>query len=114
MSNNESSEEWKSVNKNISARTGVENPNDEIRQVLHLSYLDLPYYLKPCFLYMGMYKKDEVILAIYLCVMWIAKGMILHHNHPNEVKLMDIAQDYLTELTSRSIVEIARDDLTRG
>ncbi|KAG6401494.1 hypothetical protein SASPL_138351 [Salvia splendens] len=57
----------------------VENLNDEIRQVLHLSFLDLPYYLMPCFLYM--------------------------------VKLMDIAQGYLSELASRSI---ARDDPTRG
>ncbi|KAG6403713.1 hypothetical protein SASPL_135941 [Salvia splendens] len=113
LSNKESSEKWKLVNKNISARTGVENLNDEIQQVLHLSYLDLPCYLKTCFLYTGMYKKDEVIPAIDPCVKWIAQGMISHHNHPNEVKLMEIAQGYLTELASRLIVEIARDDPTR-
>ncbi|XP_042012309.1 probable disease resistance protein At1g58390 [Salvia splendens] len=113
LSNKESSEKLKLVNKNISARTGVENLNDEIQQVLHLSYLDLPCYLKTCFLYTGMYKKDEVIPAIDPCVMWIAQGMISHHNHPNEVKLMEIAQGYLTELASRLIVEIARDDPSR-
>ncbi|KAG6403714.1 hypothetical protein SASPL_135942 [Salvia splendens] len=101
LSNKESIEKRKLVNKNISARTGVENLNDEIQQVLHLSYLDLPCYLKTCFLYTGMYKKDEVIPAIDPCVMWIAQGMISHHNHPNEVKLMEIAQGYLTELASR-------------
>ncbi|XP_047979544.1 putative disease resistance protein At1g50180 [Salvia hispanica] len=112
LSNKKSSAEWRLVNENLSD----ENLNDKIRKVLHLSYQDLPYYLKPCFLYMGMYKEDEDIPAIDICVLWIAQGMISQplDNRGNEMSLMDIAQSYLTELASRSVVEITRDDPIRG
>ncbi|XP_047979546.1 putative disease resistance protein At1g50180 [Salvia hispanica] len=112
LSNKKSSAEWKLVNENLSAK----NLNDKIQKVLHLSYQDLPYYLKPCFLYMGMYKEGEVIPAIDICVLWIAQGMISQplDNRGNEMPLMDIAQRYLTELASRSVVEITRDDPIRG
>ncbi|XP_042035038.1 probable disease resistance protein At1g58390 [Salvia splendens] len=65
---------------------------------------------------MGMYKEDEVIPAIDICVLWIAQGMILQplESYQNEMPLMDIAQCYLTELASRSVVEITRDDPIRG
>ncbi|KAL1542978.1 putative disease resistance protein [Salvia divinorum] len=66
LSNRKSNEEWGLVNQNIS---GVENLKNKIQKVMYLSYLDLPYYLKPCFLYMGMYKEDEVITAIDQCLM---------------------------------------------
>ncbi|XP_047979547.1 probable disease resistance protein RF45 [Salvia hispanica] len=61
-----------------------------------------------------MYKEDEDIDAIDICLMWIAQGMILHENHSDKDNLMDIAQDYLSELASRSVVEIIRDDPIRG
>ncbi|XP_047952977.1 putative disease resistance protein At1g50180 [Salvia hispanica] len=116
LSNKKSSKEWGLVNENITALLyrGVENVKDEIQGVLYLSYQDLPYYLKPCFLYMGIYKEDEVITAIDLCLMWIAQGMISRENNSDEVNLVEIAQHYLSELASRSVVEIVCDDPIRG
>ncbi|XP_047949522.1 probable disease resistance protein At1g58390 [Salvia hispanica] len=97
--------EWKSVNENIKAAIyGVE---EQIDGVLNLSYESLPYYLKPCFLLMGIFKEDEIIDAWRLYKMWIAQGMISYENiGDKEDTLMDIAELYLSELASRSIVQV--------
>ncbi|XP_047949539.1 probable disease resistance protein At1g58602 [Salvia hispanica] len=97
--------EWESVNEHIKAAIyGVE---EQIDGVLNLSYESLPYYLKPCFLYMGIFNEDEIISAWQLYKMWIAQGMISNENiGDNEDTLIDIAELYLSELASRSIVQV--------
>ncbi|XP_047946831.1 probable disease resistance protein At1g58390 [Salvia hispanica] len=97
--------EWESVNEHIKAAIyGVE---EQIDGVLNLSYESLPYYLKPCFLYLGIFKEDETILTLDLYMMWIAQGMISYENiGDKEDTLMDIAELYLSELASRSIVQV--------
>ncbi|XP_047950140.1 probable disease resistance protein At1g58602 [Salvia hispanica] len=98
--------EWESVNEHIKAAIyGVEE--QQIDEVLNLSYESLPYYLKPCFLYMGIFDEDETIDAFNLYRMWIAQGMISYENiGDKEDTLMDIAEKYLSELASRSIVQV--------
>ncbi|XP_047949549.1 putative inactive disease susceptibility protein LOV1 [Salvia hispanica] len=97
--------EWESVNEHIKAAIyGVE---ERIDGVLNLSYESLPYYLKPCFLYMGILNEDETIGALELYTMWIAQGMISYENiGDKEDTLIDIAELYLSELASRSIVQV--------
>ncbi|XP_047947498.1 probable disease resistance protein At1g58602 [Salvia hispanica] len=97
--------EWKSVNEHIKAAIyGVE---ERIDGVLNLSYESLPYYLKPCFLYLGILGEDATIYASYLYSMWIAQGMISYENiGDKDDTLMDIAELYLSELASRSIVQV--------
>ncbi|XP_047950122.1 putative disease resistance protein At1g50180 [Salvia hispanica] len=97
--------EWESVNEHIKAAIyGVE---EQIDGVLNLSYESLPYYLKPCFMYMGILHEDENILTWELYSMWIAQGMISYENiGDKEDTLMDIAELYLSELASRSIVQV--------
>ncbi|XP_047949519.1 putative disease resistance protein At1g50180 [Salvia hispanica] len=97
--------EWESVNEHIKAAIyGVE---ERIDGVLNLSYESLPYYLKPCFLYLGVFHEDETIGVFSLYKMWIAQGMISYENiGDKEDSLMDIAELYLSELASRSIVQV--------
>ncbi|XP_057781291.1 putative disease resistance protein At1g50180 [Salvia miltiorrhiza] len=83
----------------------------EIDGVLNLSYESLPYYLKPCFLYMGIFQEDETINPKDLFRMWIAQGMISYENIGDKDKtLIEIAKLYLGELASRSIVQVEIDD----
>ncbi|XP_047949526.1 probable disease resistance protein At1g58390 [Salvia hispanica] len=96
--------EWESVNEHIKAAIyGVE---EQIDGVLNLSYESLPYYLKPCFLSLGILHEDETIPSLDLYTMWIAQGMISYENIGDRDKtLMEIAQLYLSDLDSRSEVE---------
>ncbi|XP_047950138.1 disease resistance protein RPP8-like [Salvia hispanica] len=97
--------EWESVNEHIKA--AIYGDEEHIDRVLNLSYESLPYYLKPCFLLMGIFKEDEIISAWDLYKMWIAQGMISYENiGDKEDTLMDIAELYLSELASRSMVQV--------
>ncbi|RWR97709.1 putative disease resistance protein [Cinnamomum micranthum f. kanehirae] len=73
--------------------------------ILALSYWDLPHYLKPCFLYFGLFPEDYEISSGKLIRLWIAEGFIRQKGN----KLMeDAAEDYLEELVSRSMIQIAK------
>ncbi|KAH6812807.1 hypothetical protein C2S51_021825 [Perilla frutescens var. frutescens] len=78
----------------------------KIEAVLNLSYEDLPYYLKPCFLYLGILKEDEEIRVNDLYRRWIAQGMISNEMIGREKTLVDIAELYLGELASRCMVQV--------
>lgn len=103
--------EWELVNENIKAYL-YKGEGLEIHGVVNLSYEDLPYYLKPCFLYMVQFKEDEFIFADDLYRMWIAQGMISHDNsyQGKDESLMDVAELYLSELVSRCIVQVEVED----
>ncbi|RVW81195.1 putative disease resistance protein [Vitis vinifera] len=73
--------------------------------ILALSYNDLPYYLKSCFLYCGIFPEDSEIKASKLIHLWIAEGFVQRRG---KEKLEDIAEEYLYELIHRSMVQ-ARD-----
>ncbi|XP_057781297.1 probable disease resistance protein At1g58602 [Salvia miltiorrhiza] len=93
--------EWKLV------KEFIYRDEKEIDGVLNLSYESLPYYLKSCFLYMGIFQEDEDIDADNLYMMWIAQGMISYENIGDKDKtLMETAELYLGELASRSIVQV--------
>ncbi|KAL1555906.1 putative disease resistance protein [Salvia divinorum] len=56
---------------------------------------------------MGILNEDETLYASYLYRMWIAQGMISYENiGDKEDILIDIAELYLSELASRSIVQV--------
>lgn len=117
LSTRKSITEWELVNKNINAylyRGEDIEKGEEIHGVLSLSYEDLPYYLKPCLLYLGQFKEDAEIHARSLYWMWIAQGMILHENEGEEESLMDIAELYLSELASRCMVKIELEGVIEG
>ncbi|XP_057778260.1 probable disease resistance protein At1g58602 [Salvia miltiorrhiza] len=90
--------EWKLV------KEFIYRDEKEIDGVLNLSYESLPYYLKSCFLYMGIFQEDEDIYVNNLYRMWIAQGMI--STGDKDKTLMEIAELYLGELASRSIVQV--------
>ncbi|XP_075664859.1 disease resistance protein RPM1-like [Castanea sativa] len=78
-----------------------------ITKILSLSYFDLPYNLKPCFLYFGMFPEDYFINSARLIRLWIAEGFI---KEKKGLILEDVAQDYLNQLIYRSMVQVATID----
>ncbi|KAL1547677.1 putative disease resistance protein RF45 [Salvia divinorum] len=77
-----------------------------VKQVLELSYNALPYYLKPCFLYLAGFSEDEEIDTGRLYLLWMAEGFISYQDKgPNET-LRDVAQRYLIELAMKCMVQL--------
>ncbi|XP_047947048.1 putative disease resistance protein At1g50180 [Salvia hispanica] len=104
--------EWKKVNANMESYLrhgeGV-GKYERVNQVLELSYDALPYYLKPCFLYLACFPEDHNIDLEKLYLLWMAEGFISYQDKgPNET-LRDVAQGYLTELVMRCMVQIHKD-----
>ncbi|KAH6815920.1 hypothetical protein C2S53_005538 [Perilla frutescens var. hirtella] len=116
LSNKNSMREWELVNENINASLfrgeGHDEKDKQIDGVLNLSYEDLPYYLKSCFLYLGTFEEDKSIYVYDLYRIWIAQGMISNENiRGKEGTLIDIAELYLGELASRCLVQVEVEDV---
>lgn len=73
-------------------------------EILALSYSDLPYYLKSCFLYFGLFPEDYEISARRLILLWVAEGFVQPRG---QEPLEDVAEDYLEELVGRSMIQVA-------
>ncbi|XP_027152073.1 putative disease resistance protein At1g50180 [Coffea eugenioides] len=101
--------EWDEVHENIKCyldkgeKIGKEG---EVQKVLAYSYYDLPWQLKPCFLYLGKFGEDSDIGAESLYQMWIGEGMIFENDRKEQETMMDVAERYLKELAIRCTVEI--------
>lgn len=53
---------------------------EESLEILSLSYNFLPSHLKPCFLYMGVFREDSNIHISKIIKLWIAEGFIRPNN----------------------------------
>ncbi|KAF5202432.1 Disease resistance protein rph8a [Thalictrum thalictroides] len=91
---------WSKVLANVNLQDS--NP---CREILALSYTDLPYYLKSCFLYLGLFPEDFQIKANRLIRLWVAEGFVLARG---EEKMEDVAEDYLEELIQRSMIQVLK------
>ncbi|RDY12364.1 Disease resistance protein RPM1, partial [Mucuna pruriens] len=67
------------------------------------AYDDLPYYLKPCILYFGIYPEDYSIHHNRLTQQWIAEGFVKSDGRTLE----QVADEYLSELIYRSLVQVS-------
>lgn len=63
---------WKSVYKSFSK----DQEEVQIRKILYLSYIDLPNYLKSCFLYLSVFPEGYVMRKDRVIRRWIAEGFI--------------------------------------
>ncbi|XP_042048254.1 putative late blight resistance protein homolog R1B-16 [Salvia splendens] len=93
-------EYWELIEQNLNSI--VINDNDEFcYKILRISYIYLPNYLKPCFLYMGVFEEDRRIRVSMLLKLWVAEGFL----KPMSGKCMETtAQEYLKELVGRNLI----------
>ncbi|KAM3249926.1 hypothetical protein T459_32335 [Capsicum annuum] len=66
---------------------------------MQLSYDNLPDYLKPCLLYMGMFSEDARIPVSKLLSLWIAECFVQN---------IECAEDYLMDLISSNVVMVSK------
>ncbi|TYJ16386.1 hypothetical protein E1A91_A10G249100v1 [Gossypium mustelinum] len=93
--------QWEMVHKNIHGHLNELPRQDRqygaVNRILVSSYNDLPYPLKPCFLYLKLIR------------LWIAEGFIPENK---EFVMEDLGEKFLEELIDRSLVQVSRRDYT--
>ncbi|KAK3431133.1 hypothetical protein EUGRSUZ_E02823 [Eucalyptus grandis] len=96
---------WKTIHEKINLHFSDKN---DVSKVLALSYDDLPWHLKPCFLYLGSFPEDAKILATKVLYMWIAEGFVSlnAYDKEREISVEDVAEQYLEELVNRGMVQV--------
>ncbi|KAH0681013.1 hypothetical protein KY284_022098 [Solanum tuberosum] len=77
---------------------------DGAKDLVKLSYEDLPNKLKSCFLYFSAFLEDREILVSKLTSLWIAEAFIKN----NDKCLEDTAEDYLNDLIGRNLVMVTK------
>ncbi|XP_078165368.1 putative disease resistance protein At1g59780 [Carex rostrata] len=84
--------------------------DDRLLNIINYSYEDLPYFLKPCFLYLACYPKGYKIPTRSLINIWIAEGFISTESKEDTVE--ETAYKYLEQLVKRSLVDVSKRSLT--
>ncbi|CAO2831233.1 unnamed protein product [Amaranthus hypochondriacus] len=69
-------EEWEKVFSLLVSKEGPKDIYLPVNEILALSYHHLPYNLKPCFLYFGLFPEEFPIKAATVIKMWIAEGFV--------------------------------------
>ncbi|KAF7127606.1 hypothetical protein RHSIM_Rhsim11G0185800 [Rhododendron simsii] len=109
--------EWEKVSRNVDyLRKGKGQGGVPVTSVLELSYHDLPYHLKACFLCLSDLPEDEGIRPIKLIQRWIAEGFVslpirARVGEVENETMLDVGMSYLDELCQRCMIQVGQ--LTR-
>lgn len=92
---------WRKVSETVND-SGSEDQNSD---VLALSYNNLPYHLKPCFLYLGVFPEDYEIPAWKLMQLWVSEGFV---EWDTDLTMEEVAENYLEDLVDRDLVTVVQ------
>ncbi|KAI7981753.1 Disease resistance protein RPM1 [Camellia lanceoleosa] len=98
-------DEWDKIYRSLGAELQGNDILLSMKKILSLSYIDLPYYLKLCFLYLSVFPEDCFIDHWRLIRLWVAEGFV--EMKPGMTK-EEVAEGYLNELINRSLVQVAK------
>ncbi|XP_022893442.1 disease resistance protein RPM1-like [Olea europaea var. sylvestris] len=105
MKDKNSVEEWSTVSSYLNTKLhGYSDNLERTRQVLLLSYYDLPYDLKTCVLYLSIFPEDHMIDHMRLIRLWIAEGFV---QGKERLTKEEVALHYLEALINRSLIQVA-------
>ncbi|KAM4075709.1 hypothetical protein ACJW30_12G008000 [Castanea mollissima] len=95
--------EWNKIYNNLSWSLSKNPKLEAVKSILLLSFNDLPYQLKHCFLYCSLFPEDHEIQRNRLIKLWMAEGFVEQDKRsmPEEV-----AESYLLELIFRSMLQV--------
>ncbi|KAF4352991.1 hypothetical protein F8388_008412 [Cannabis sativa] len=96
--------EWRKLLTTLSSELQSNEHLESITKVLSLSFNDLPYYLKSCFLYLGYFPEDYSIRCGRLIRQWIAEGFV---KSQKDKTLEVIANEYLVDLIKRNLIQVS-------
>ncbi|KAJ4832292.1 hypothetical protein Tsubulata_028185 [Turnera subulata] len=100
--------EWKTTYNSLNWELSNNSMLQPIKSILLLSYNDLPYRLKHCFLYCCLFPEDYEIERESLARLWMAEGFI---ENVRGLTPREIADGYLVELIRRSLLQVVQIDI---
>ncbi|KAM2164183.1 hypothetical protein COP2_043042 [Malus domestica] len=96
--------EWQKLYNSLSSELESNPHLTSLTRILSLSYHHLPYYLKSCVLYFGIFPEDYSINCVRLIRLWIGEGFVKLKKGKT---LEEVGEEYLTELIHRSLVQVS-------
>ncbi|XP_042034406.1 putative late blight resistance protein homolog R1A-10 isoform X1 [Salvia splendens] len=91
---------WEHIEQNLNSIV-INSDDGFCLKIVRMSYIYLPNYLKPCFLYMGFFKEDYRIRVSMLEKLWVSEGFL----KPRSGKCLEtLAREYFMELVDRNLV----------
>ncbi|CAN1342817.1 Disease resistance protein RPM1 [Linum perenne] len=102
--------DWTRVRQNMQWELSNNQMLEPIKTILLLSYYDLPYRLKCCFLYCCMFPEDDKIWCGRLTRLWMAEGFV--QVEVDGVTPEEVANGYLTELIHRNMLQSVDSELS--
>ncbi|XP_057785043.1 putative late blight resistance protein homolog R1A-3 [Salvia miltiorrhiza] len=95
---------WQEIAEKVKSAKTTEH--DQIEEILSLSYVELPQYLRPCFLYMATFPEDDEIHAKKLIRLWVAEGFV---KYPSNCESFEkVGEECLDELMKRYLVLVKK------
>ncbi|KAH6827946.1 hypothetical protein C2S53_013414 [Perilla frutescens var. hirtella] len=95
---------WQEIAENVKSTETAEQ--EQIEEILSLSYTHLPQYLRPYFLYMGSFPEDEEIHVVKLIRLWTAEGFM---KPPIDSESFEkVGEECLEELVKRNLVLVTK------
>ncbi|XP_057800185.1 putative late blight resistance protein homolog R1B-16 [Salvia miltiorrhiza] len=91
---------WESISQNLASEVNLDN-DKFCMELLKMSYNNLPVYLKPCFLYMGVFEEDDSVRVSTLKKLWVSEGFLKPKNGKS---LENIAIEFLQDLVDRNLI----------
>lgn len=96
-------EEWEKTLKSIGSALEIQDTDvEEMKKILLISYNDLPYHLKTCLLYLGVFPEDYEIKRDRLIRRWVAEGFITAEGGQD---MEEIGECYFNDLINRSMIQ---------
>ncbi|WVZ96418.1 hypothetical protein U9M48_042056 [Paspalum notatum var. saurae] len=95
-------EQWEHIHNSLAAQFATNPTMETMMHILDLSYKNLPRHLEACFLHLGIYPEDWLIMRDDAVRQWVAEGFVSNF-HGQDV--WDLAKSYFNELVNRSIVQ---------
>ncbi|XP_037447674.1 disease resistance protein RGA5-like [Triticum dicoccoides] len=95
-------EEWEKVKRSIGSDLNKSQSLEGMRNILSLSYNDLPPNLKTVLLYLSNFPEDYVIDRERLVRQWIAEGFISEERGRS---CQEVAESYFYELINKNLVQ---------
>ncbi|WVZ52916.1 hypothetical protein U9M48_003915 [Paspalum notatum var. saurae] len=102
---NKTKYEWYGVYKSMGSGLHKDKSLVNMREILYLSYCDLPSYLKPCLLYLSTFPEDYEIQRHDLVRLWVAEGFVDEKQGGN---LYALGERYLNELVNRNMIQLTK------
>ncbi|KAH7852396.1 hypothetical protein Vadar_024307 [Vaccinium darrowii] len=99
-----SADEWERIYRGLGAELQGNDKLMSLNMIMSLSYFDLPYYLKLCFLYLSIFPKICFFDHWRLIRLWVAEGFV---EGKDGILIEEVAEGYINELINRSIVQVA-------